>query len=199
MIGRLVTQVCCQAGEAQEHVTTVASAATPADISARAQFCDNVAGAFFFSTPHGGSAFAAVVSFVACIMSRSGPVLGMLAELSRLKEHAPLNAKFDERYKGKIELACAYETQPPGASIHSIHMFTPGALALAALTGIVVACILAVWVVPCCFPALAWSSTVAAYMPAWLTAQTAASVLMGAVVGLLADMYCYQHLLLVDR
>jgi hypothetical protein len=188
--------VCCQAGEAQEHV---ASAATPADISSRAQFCDNVAGAFFFATPHGGSAFAAVLSFVACIMSRSGPVLGILTDLSRLKEHAPLNAKFDERYKGKIELACAYETQPHGASIHSIHMFTPVALALAALTSIVVGCILAVWVVPCCFPALAWSSTVAAYMPAWLTAQRAVSALMGAVVGLLADMYCYQHILVVDR
>lgn len=129
-------------------------------------------------------------------------MLETLAELTRLKENAPINKKFNDLYRTgsrKIELACAYETQPPGGCTQSIHVLTPLALVLAAFTGLVVGCIMALWVVPLLAPALAWPAALARWPPAWLTAQMGLGVMLGAAVGFLADLYYYQHILIVDR
>jgi hypothetical protein len=141
----------------------------------------------------------AALGFLAAVISRKGPVLETLSKLGKLQENAPINKTFDGLYRGKIELASAYETQPPGACTHSIHLFTPLALGLAALTCLFVGCIMALWVVPLAAPALVWSATMPRWLPAWLTAQRALGILLGAAVGFLADLYCYQHILIVDR
>jgi len=201
--GEANRQVCCQAGEANQRVSTGGMPASAVPPSARVQFCSNVAGAFFFATLHGGSSLTAALSFCAAVLSRKGPpVLETLAELTRLKENAPINKKFNDLYRTgsrKIELACAYETQPPGGCTQSIHVLTPLALVLAAFTGLVVGCIMALWVVPLLAPALAWPAALARWPPAWLTAQMGLGVMLGAAVGFLADLYYYQHILIVDR
>ena len=190
------TQVCCQAAEALQEDSASGTLAIP---SARAQFCSNVAGAFFLATLHAGSPLTAAVGFLAAALSRKGPVLETLSELGKLKENAPINKTFNDLYKNKIELACAYETQPPGACSHSIHLFTPLALSLAALTSLFVGCIMALWVVPLAAPALVWSAAVPSWLPTWLTAQRALGMLLGVAVGFLADLYCYQHILITDK
>jgi len=77
-----------------------------------ADFVTNVAGVFFYSTPHGGSGLAGLAQTAFSVLGGDAPLLQYLKVLG--KEAARLNMEFANRLRNRprLDFVAVYETKP---------------------------------------------------------------------------------------